>query len=110
MATHDDPPDGTAATLLGLTEGDEFWLALASGDDMVGTVRATESEPPGDHFDTPGRYHVRFKAHGVTFTLTLRYDERDDGTPRVASLDFRLVEGHDWEIPITPDIVRLTSR
>jgi len=109
MATHDDPPDGTAATLLGLTEGDEFWLTLASSDDMVGTVRAADGEPPGNHFDTPGRYHVRFAAHGVTFTLTLRYRERDDGVPWAESLDFRLVEGHEWSIPITPEIVRLTG-
>lgn len=64
----------------------------------------------GQHFETAGRYELEFEASGVRFRLSMQYREEEDGVPSTELLDFRLVEGHDWTIPITSEITRLDSR
>lgn len=108
MPTDDDPPADLAATALGLTEGDTFILSLATGDALAGTVDAATSDPPGEHLDTPGRYHIEFQASGVAFELTIHYHAGD--RPETESADLQLVEGYDWSIPIEAAIESLEQR
>lgn len=102
--THPDPDPNLAPTLLGLTEGNQFWLRLASDDSLFCTVTATQTQPPTEHFDIAGRYELALESVGIDFRLVLRYRDADDGTASAESIDLRLVHGWDWSVPITPRI------
>lgn len=98
---------GAAPTLIGLTEGDGFYLVLGSKDSLVGTVLTAELNPPGKHFEGEGGLELLFESAGVRFSLEIRYTENAQGIPDAESLDLRLVEGANWSIPIDIPITRV---
>jgi len=107
VPTHEDPPPKLAPVLLGITEGDRISIALAGGHYITGEVLEDEGGRSGEYFGRTGRHELRLEASGVTFELELRYHEDSEGVSEADSIDLRLVEGHDWFIPITPDIERI---
>ncbi|EMA15202.1 hypothetical protein [Haloarcula marismortui] len=110
MATHDDLPPETAKTLLAATERDEIIVSLKSGDALIGPIETVEQENPGEHLDTPGRRTIEFTASDVRFELDMQYREDAEGLPSAESLDLHLTQGHDWRIPITEDINKISQR
>jgi len=110
MPTHQNPPPDTASTLLAVTEEDEITVSLKCGAALIGPVETVAHEPPGEHLNTSGRRTVEFTASGVRFELDIQYRQDSEGLPSADSLDLHLIEGHDWRIPITEGIDRISQR
>jgi len=110
MATHEDPPNGAAEALLGATKGHKILVSLECGSSLIGKVEEEQLEEPGQYLETSGSRTLEFTASGVLFRLEMQYRENPEGGPHAESLNLHLVEGHDWEIPITDGTTRISRR